>query len=702
MIPNYHNRSVTSGGVSAVGSFGISLKDAAHIMTILRDTLYSDKVMAVLREYSANAWDANRETGEKDMPIKVTLPTERDPVLSIQDFGPGLSRDDVFTVFTQYGASTKRETDDAVGMLGIGSKSGFAYSDSFTVISCHGGVRRTFVAILDETEVGVINLLHEEPCAGDTGVTIQIPVRQEDVEEFETKAIQLYQHFVPRPIINVELPDPRPVKASLKNGDIFESERIGWVAVMGCVPYRVNLEQLLGMDDLPVGSHLEKLSGVLYFNIGEVQVNASREELKYGDSTKKALVKKLNDLVDEYVTKTLADIEVSGLTQWEQRKLAQILNRLGIPVPTDRRGIVSHFVSVRLKTDEKTSDGKDYILRTNKFRLIRDKETDTDGLPVGDFTKIWIYDDRRALKGFRNLGHNDLILKPSSPLYKLDEAVADFKEVLTLIECEGVPIGKLSECTWTLPPGKLTLGKQINKKHNVRNFRLIERTNYSHPWSANWEIVPRTPTDDDVFVIISFFQPEYPFFSLYVEDLRLARAFGIQMPAVYGYKTTENKPLEEADCKGTEYRAWREKFRSSLNLNPAVVPKLNDWCWARYFRDDNNAYSYHRKDNDAVKKARCTEIISDLGKNHLVSTLLRRRMVADARIKKFTPVVKEALNVMAAADGNKLLDNSEASRSMAALLEKYPLFCVAGISALWVGDTADKWLDYVKTLDRIP
>lgn len=29
-------------------------------MTILRDTLYSDKVLAVIREYSANAWDAAR------------------------------------------------------------------------------------------------------------------------------------------------------------------------------------------------------------------------------------------------------------------------------------------------------------------------------------------------------------------------------------------------------------------------------------------------------------------------------------------------------------------------------------------------------------------------------------------------------------------------------------------------------------------
>lgn len=44
MIPNVKDRALTSSGVSAGVQFGISLNDSAHLMTILRDTLYSDKM----------------------------------------------------------------------------------------------------------------------------------------------------------------------------------------------------------------------------------------------------------------------------------------------------------------------------------------------------------------------------------------------------------------------------------------------------------------------------------------------------------------------------------------------------------------------------------------------------------------------------------------------------------------------------------
>lgn len=74
MIPAQTQRSVETSPVAASASFGISQNDVAHILTMLRDTLYSDRVLAVLREYAANAWDVHREVGKGDVPIQVTLP----------------------------------------------------------------------------------------------------------------------------------------------------------------------------------------------------------------------------------------------------------------------------------------------------------------------------------------------------------------------------------------------------------------------------------------------------------------------------------------------------------------------------------------------------------------------------------------------------------------------------------------------------
>src|SRR5678815_1268839 len=108
-----------------------------------------------------------------------------EPPLTTRDFGPGLSHDDIFNVFTKYGASTKRGTDDAVGMLGIGSKSGFAYSDTFTVTSWHQGRRGVYAAVLDPSDKGELKLLDEGDAGCETGVQIQIAVKPNDVEEFQ-------------------------------------------------------------------------------------------------------------------------------------------------------------------------------------------------------------------------------------------------------------------------------------------------------------------------------------------------------------------------------------------------------------------------------------------------------------------------------------------------------------------------------------
>lgn len=106
--------------------FGISRDDEVHVLTMLRDTLYSDKPLAVLREYSSNAWDAHRDAGKVDVLIEVTLPTAMEPTLRIRDHGCGISLDDMLGRFLKAGASTKRGSNNTVGTLGIGRLSGFA------------------------------------------------------------------------------------------------------------------------------------------------------------------------------------------------------------------------------------------------------------------------------------------------------------------------------------------------------------------------------------------------------------------------------------------------------------------------------------------------------------------------------------------------------------------------------------------------
>ena len=72
-------------------SFGIKDSGLAHIFNVLRNQLYSDKILAVIREYSANAIDAHVEMDKASTPIKVTLPNKLNLKLKVRDFGRGLT-----------------------------------------------------------------------------------------------------------------------------------------------------------------------------------------------------------------------------------------------------------------------------------------------------------------------------------------------------------------------------------------------------------------------------------------------------------------------------------------------------------------------------------------------------------------------------------------------------------------------------------
>ena len=68
-------------------SFGIKKEGISHIFNVLRNQLYSDKILAVIREYSCNAVDAHVEVGKNEEPIEITLPTQLSLEFKVRDLG---------------------------------------------------------------------------------------------------------------------------------------------------------------------------------------------------------------------------------------------------------------------------------------------------------------------------------------------------------------------------------------------------------------------------------------------------------------------------------------------------------------------------------------------------------------------------------------------------------------------------------------
>ncbi len=670
MIPVEQKREVSSGGVEGTASFEISGEDAAHIMTILRDTLYSDKVLAVLREYASNAWDANKMAGRGDRPIEVSLPTYSDPTLKIRDHGPGLSLDDVFKVYNKYGRSTKRDSNEAVGMLGIGSKSGFAYSDSFTIVSWHGGKRMTFVAVIDDSEKGRVDLLDTEDGVGpETGVEIQIPVRPQDLNEFTNKAQSLFAFFKPQPKINTTLPpvpkgkDFEGLGTILEAQDRYSAGSRGWTAVMGCVPYRINLQQLVGLS----GS-ARNVSGILYFDIGTLQVAASREELKYGDATKASLTEKINAIIDRYVEHLLEGVD--KLSQWERRLRVKQIKDMYLPVPSDLKGLDDSFIGF----------DKDPAFTLKSKSSYRNQKIETcAGIRVASDTRLVMRNEKRALPGYE-FQNGDIIVDVT-----LDERAARLAlaKHLTKHRIEGIPMVNISTLKWNRP--LTSSGKPVDPLRARAACLILDPKNlYADRKSERWIPTTRQPLDTDVYVVLDAYIVDglSDFYETYENDAKLLEDCGGKMPQIIGYRNTQATPVVRAKLKGTEFKTWRDSGYVKLLTS---VQQIADGIKAKVW-SDVSSYTYGLYADHA----------KEVGEQHPVGqyilSVLKGRHDYSRVDRKLHAAVNRVYNS---------LTTHESKEAWKKLLELYPLFAVMNSEHMTGSYTAHskQWVEYIKTVD---
>ena len=678
----------------ATGKFGIDRDSFAHIMTILRDNLYTDKVLAVMREYAANAWDSHRQSGCGDKPIHVTLPTPLAPTLIIRDFGSGMSEDQVINVYTQFGASTKRDDDISTGMMGIGSKSGFAYSDTFMITSWNGGTKSIYVAVLDETEEGEINKIYEGECGDETGLEIQIGVRPEDITEFQTKALSLFPYFNPLPIINLPLPE---TNRKIKEHGFFTETEEGWIAVMGCIPYKIDIQQIKReLEEVGIWETLQKTKGGLYFEIGEVQISASREELKYSNYTKKAMLEKFKLLVEAYIEDVLETLRQTDVSNWAKRSRAVYMqSHLKIRVPKKYaewgEHVVNFFHAATPTTDKKGS---------KTFFLWKDGSA-TSHINISEGTKFLIRDDLRPLEGFL-LKSGDYVVRAikrtDGTEATQEEIRSELDEIIVDCRMEGVPIKLLSEVHWAKPYGtKSSRSRQsyeTNPKHQVRAFKLLETCQDSAKNSDNWEIAQWEPSDEDIYVIISYFKVEDQdrFFSTYQIDRQVARMLGATMPTVYGYKTTDKKPVTHADCKGTSYQQWRKDFFKKLINTPEILKLQQARQWDSLFSDGYDLQLLRQ----SIKKL-MENMTTQLGVNHPFTKFLGqhlegRQVLQDSKIQLNT------LHPMLVNLGLALKENA-AKDAEKKLLAAYPLIGLLGLHRF--KDHAEKLIEYIIMVDLL-
>jgi hypothetical protein len=341
MIPDYTSKTTEGGGTILRSlTYKLASKNIRHIVKLMRDSVYKDKELAITREYGSNALDSQIVFGNPSVPIRVTLPTLFEPTLKIRDFGVGLTEQEVDDVYISIGESSKRGDNDQTGSMGLGSKSGYAYGDSFIVTSWKHGKMTVYNHVLDDTtEAGCrCDILMERECGADEhGVEITIPIKSEDIGIFPNKAINLFKYWKVFPdIVNL---DENLKKAALEEHatpSVLSGE--SWsikpkrnrysnsdsVVVMANVPYPIDWRVLRGKmkfatdSELVIFSFLESNNVMFEVANGAVDFDVGREGLQYTEKT----VGCLSLLVGKIAT-TIYDIVASKIAEasniWEAK-----------------------------------------------------------------------------------------------------------------------------------------------------------------------------------------------------------------------------------------------------------------------------------------------------------------------------------------------------------------------------------------------
>jgi hypothetical protein len=279
---------------------------SAHIMRVLRDGIYTDKILACIREPIMNALDSHVEAGV-DREVEVVLPTFLNPTFIVRDFGIGLDdygvREILFSYGDPTGANIKEKSNHYLGSFHIGAKSPWSYTSSFQVTAIKDGVKRIYNAYINEREIGDVALIHEEQTDSSNGVEVAVPVHVSDIGAFRIKLAQLLRFSTRKiKVIGDYIPivDKWVIKTDkwgiIRNDSSYIRNSPSYV-VMGGVSYTLQPDNIKNLEHLELG--LLHRGVVIFAEIGDVTISASRENVSYTETTNSFIKRILSGLEKE-------------------------------------------------------------------------------------------------------------------------------------------------------------------------------------------------------------------------------------------------------------------------------------------------------------------------------------------------------------------------------------------------------------------
>ena len=350
MIPNETKQEIaTSGeGVKLIGNLHFDEANQARILITLGDKIYTRKELAVVREYSNNMADAQKEAGKLVSDCIVSLPTYNDLTVKFRDFGAGLSKDEIVNIYCNLGTSTKRNSNDYNGVLGYGSKAFQCISDSVTVTSWNNGEKAIYQIIKGDTQT-LPQIYELARCSSDepTGIEVCVPIQSDIMYSIHSEAADFFKYWDVLPqIVNlneeykVKMDKFRNIPPILKGEGWEIRSKVDYtpigVAYMGGVAYPLDWNKI--SSNLPIDTKTRALLDllrcndiVLKYKMGEVRFVDSREGLEYNTFTLNALSIKINNIIAK-IREAVQEKFTNAPNIWEAKKIYNSIFGSGLPI----------------------------------------------------------------------------------------------------------------------------------------------------------------------------------------------------------------------------------------------------------------------------------------------------------------------------------------------------------------------------------
>jgi len=170
---------------SQVSNMDMDLEGMKQACQIFRDNIYTDKILAVVREWVSNAVDEHLKHGIEN-PVQTGVKEGR---FFVRDFANGLDDNGIRNVFGKYFRSTKSNSDQPIGGFGVGAKAGHCYQDVFYVTSFYNGTKTVYSCVLGGDEsgasIGQVIEMSQEP-TNESGLLVEIDIKEDRVNNGNT------------------------------------------------------------------------------------------------------------------------------------------------------------------------------------------------------------------------------------------------------------------------------------------------------------------------------------------------------------------------------------------------------------------------------------------------------------------------------------------------------------------------------------